>query len=111
MKYAMLSAAVGLLGLAGVSTASAQTVYVQEGYAPGPYYYAPSPTYVAPPAAAYVAPPASGYVVDEPNYVVTYPAPAYARPPAPIGVAPAYDSGMSYAADVGVPACGWDGCD
>lgn len=72
-----LSAFTGMT-LAGIMSANAQTVYIDEGA------YAVPPAYVAPaaPPAYYVAPPA--YYVAPPGYVAA--APAYTAPAAPLAV-------------------------
>lgn len=120
MRCGILGTAICAALLGGIGTASAQTYYVEQGYAPAPVYAAPAPAYAAP-APMYSAPPA-GYVVAQPGYapgyapgyVMQYSAPAYVRPPLPIPVAPHYGydpSGLSYANSVAEPACGWDECD
>ncbi len=67
MSRTLIVAATGMALLAGMGAASAQTVVVEEGYAP-PVYVAPAPVYPAP---VVVAPAPRVYVT---------PAPAYATP-------------------------------
>ena len=53
MTCTRMALAAGALILAGMGAASAQTVVVEQGYAPPAYAVAPAPVYVGP---AYVAP-------------------------------------------------------
>jgi hypothetical protein len=69
MNRTLFTTAIGTLIAAGISTASAQTVIVEEGYGPPVYRIAPAPMYSAP---VVVAPTSRLYAA---------PAPIYAAPP------------------------------
>jgi hypothetical protein len=102
MNGASIAVAAGALTLAGISTASAQTIIVEEGaYAPPVYGIAPAaPVYSAPVAIesaprvfvdpaprVYAAPAPRVYVAPAPR-VYTAPAPRVYAAPAPVYAAP-----------------------
>jgi hypothetical protein len=102
MNGASIAVAAGALTLAGISTASAQTIIVEEGaYAPPVYGIAPAaPVYSAPAAIesaprvfvdpaprVYAAPAPRVYVAPAPR-VYTAPAPRVYAAPAPVYAAP-----------------------
>jgi len=76
MNSRWLALAGAVLTLAGASTASAQTIVVEEGYVAPAYGIAPAPVYSAP---AIVAPAVPVYVAPAPRVYVA-PAPVYAAP-------------------------------
>jgi hypothetical protein len=76
MTRTLIAFAAGAMSIIGATTASAQALYIEDGYAP-PMYTAP-PIFAAPPV--YAAPP--------PDYVAP---PAYAMaPPVVVSPAPGY---------------------
>jgi hypothetical protein len=77
MNRMPIALAGGVLIFAGIGTASAQTVIVDQGFAPPAYAVAPAPAYTVAPAPAYTVP-----VVPGPVYVA--PAPVYVAPGVPV---------------------------